>query len=166
MVRLFHQRKLGREEIAHIHMSEESDNREWISNWLRQEPSGVKLLMMSTEELSLDPLQVTPGPREPWMAEIGGTEVHEMMDTSRPMELHDTDFVPFPFPRRNGLASSQSVTSQYLTRSTVSCVGYTPPPNQESTVTPLTSTTSRLPSLHLESSGFYIESLNNYGKPY
>jgi hypothetical protein len=78
-------------------MSEESDNREWISNWLRQEPSGVKPPMMSTDELSLDPPQVTPGPIEPWRTEIGGTQVHEMMDTSRLLELHDTGLVLFHF---------------------------------------------------------------------
>jgi len=103
------------------------DNRFWVSNWLRATPADAKAPTITTDETPMTPYE----DERPYMQEVGGTQVHEMMDTSRPVELHDTGFVPLGAskPSRNGLASSPSVTSQTSHASSVSRISRNSVPN-------------------------------------
>ncbi|KAG0649494.1 Kelch repeat-containing [Hyphodiscus hymeniophilus] len=107
-------------------------NHFWVSNWLRATPADAKAPTVTTDETPTSPYEY----ERPDMQEVGGTQVHEMMgmfclrapsecikltkaDTSKPVELHDTGFVPLGVGRSN-LAASPSVTSQTSQASTVS----------------------------------------------
>jgi hypothetical protein len=56
------------------------DNRFWVSNWLRATPADAKAPTVTTDETPMTPYD----DERPYMQEVGGTQVHEMMGTSPP----------------------------------------------------------------------------------
>jgi len=59
------------------------DNRFWVTNWLRTTPVDAKAPTVTTDDTPMTPYEDHP----PYMPEVGGTQVHEMMGNS-----------PFHFP--------------------------------------------------------------------
>jgi hypothetical protein len=59
-----------------------------VSNWLRGTPIDAKAPTVTTEEPAPTPYKYEASYQMP---EVGDTQVHEMMDTSSPAELRDTD---------------------------------------------------------------------------
>ncbi|KAE8450477.1 hypothetical protein EG329_006207 [Mollisiaceae sp. DMI_Dod_QoI] len=101
------------------------DNRRWVTNWLRSTPADAKAPTITTDETPTSPYEDEVGRHD--MAEVGGQQVFEMGDTSRPFELNaaDTDthtgLHPIPMAaipnspasrsRNTAIAPSTSVTS-------------------------------------------------------
>jgi hypothetical protein len=102
------------------------DNRNRIMSWVRGTPADAKALTVTTEET---PISHYEEEERRDMQEVGGTQVHELMDTSLPVELssapqkhQDTGLthIPINIHTRNGLASSPSAASRTSTLSRVS----------------------------------------------
>jgi len=113
------------------------DNRHWVTNWLRSTPADVKAPTVTTDETPMTPYE----DGETYsMPEVGGTQVHEMMDTSKPVELASTGFVPLAtqtskrYP--DAVHSSPSVTSHTSRASTVSRDSHSPRPGISPMATP------------------------------
>ena len=51
------------------------DNRFWVSSWLRAQPADTKAPTVTTDETPMTPYE----DERPYMQEVGGTQVHEMM---------------------------------------------------------------------------------------
>ena len=60
------------------------DNRFWVSSWLRATPSDAKAPTMTTDETPMTPYE----DERPYMQEVGGTQVHEMMGASFSAPFH------------------------------------------------------------------------------
>jgi hypothetical protein len=108
------------------------DPRRGVLGWLRAVPADAKAPTITTEETPSSPYD----DENPYMPpEIGGGQVHEMMDTSRPQELSDsgTGLVPLALLSRNsaqgGLTSSPSVASHTSATSTISNISGRHPSN-------------------------------------
>ncbi|KAF4637195.1 hypothetical protein G7Y89_g887 [Cudoniella acicularis] len=89
------------------------NNNKWVTNWLRSTPVDAKAPTVTTDETPM-----TPGVYEDEsvsaVPEMSDSQIHEMMDTSRPIELHDTGFVPIVAGGKKsngGLGHSTSTTS-------------------------------------------------------
>ena len=54
------------------------DSRFWVANWLRATPADAKAPTVTTDETPMTPYE----DERPYMQEVGGTQVHEMMGTS------------------------------------------------------------------------------------
>jgi len=96
------------------------DNRHRIMSWVRGTPADAKAPTVTTEETPMSHYEE----ERMDMQEVGGTQVHEMMDTSLPVELssapqkhQDTGLthMPINIHTRNGLASSPSAASRSST---------------------------------------------------
>ncbi|KAJ5051966.1 uncharacterized protein L3040_001727 [Drepanopeziza brunnea f. sp. 'multigermtubi'] len=120
---LYRRRKTLRRSTGRPSEAGTMDTRNWVANWLRSTPVDAKAPTMTTDESVGNPYSE----KRLDLPEMGGRQVHEMMDTSVPAELHDTGtgFVAISASKRNlrhpnGLASSPSVTSQTSQASSVS----------------------------------------------
>jgi hypothetical protein len=58
------------------------DNRFWVSNWLRGTPADAKAPTVTTDETISSPYEEE---NRPFMPEVGGTQVHEMMGMQIPL---------------------------------------------------------------------------------
>jgi hypothetical protein len=60
------------------------DNRFWVSNWLRGTPADAKAPTVTTDETISSPYEEE---NRPFMPEVGGTQVHEMMGMQTPFPI-------------------------------------------------------------------------------
>jgi hypothetical protein len=60
------------------------DNRFWVANWLRATPADAKAPTVTTDETPMTPYE----DERPYMQEVGGTQVHEMMGMSLLPRIH------------------------------------------------------------------------------
>merc|ERR1711939_871521 len=112
---LWRRRKLLRSSAGTQSEAGTIENRRWVTSWLRATPADAKAPTVTTDDTVSGPYEEEP------------PKVHEMMDTSKPVELHDTGtgFVALGsktngHSRNGGLASSPSVTSQTSQASSIS----------------------------------------------
>ncbi|KAK0118301.1 hypothetical protein ONS95_012595 [Cadophora gregata] len=124
---LWRRRKLLRSSTGTQSEAGTMDNRRWVTSWLRATPADAKAPTVTTDDTVSSPYE----DERPNVPEMAGVQVHEMMDTSKPVELHDTGtgFVALgaksnghshSHSRNNDLASSPSVTSQTSQASSIS----------------------------------------------
>jgi len=126
------------------------DNRRWVASWLRSTPVDAKAPTVTTDDTPTSPYDDD----RPYLPEMGEGQVHEMMgmypcahsrinltrpDTSRPVELHDTGFIPMSSlsnNKRNRIVASNSVGSHTSHTSDTSAVSVI---SQNSRVRPIIS---------------------------
>ncbi|KAH7391537.1 hypothetical protein BKA64DRAFT_107644 [Cadophora sp. MPI-SDFR-AT-0126] len=120
---LWRRRKLLRSSTGTQSEAGTMDNRRWVTSWLRATPADAKAPTVTTDDTVSSPYEE----ERPNVPEMAGVQVHEMMDTSKPVELHDTGtgFVALGskangHSRNGALASSPSVTSQTSQASSIS----------------------------------------------
>ncbi|KAG4418624.1 hypothetical protein IFR04_008249 [Cadophora malorum] len=120
---LWRRRKLLRSSAGTQSETGTIENRRWVTSWLRATPADAKAPTVTTDDTVSSPYEEEP----PNVPEMAGVQVHEMMDTSKPVELHDTGtgFVALGsktngHSRNGGLASSPSVMSQTSQASSIS----------------------------------------------
>ncbi|KAL5318176.1 hypothetical protein ACEPPN_013235 [Leptodophora sp. 'Broadleaf-Isolate-01'] len=121
---LWRRRKLLRNSTGTQSEAGTMDNRRWVTSWLRATPPDAKAPTVTTDETVSSPYEE----ERPYVPEMGGVQVHELMDTSKPVELHDTGTGFVALGQSNGhsrnsgggLASSPSVTSQTSQASSIS----------------------------------------------
>lgn len=130
------------------------DSRYRIMSWVRGTRADAKAPTVTTEETPMSPYEEE---ERMDMQEVGGTQVHEMMDTSLPVELSSAPqkhqetgltHMPINIHTRNGLASSPSAASRSSTVSRVSHTSATRPH-----ISPVHTPRADSPSLGSDASG-------------
>ncbi|TVY82831.1 Kelch repeat-containing protein [Lachnellula suecica] len=103
------------------------DNRRWVTNWLRATPVDAKAPTVTTDDTPSSPYEEDVSRTD--VPEMGDSQVHEMMDTSMPTELHGTGFVPLSeaglaSKNRKGMVKSQSPGSHASQTSSISLMSH------------------------------------------